>query len=116
MTAPARRSLLAVAAVVLLLALGPFASPLVGEAMEGAAPVDHRNDLPVVQPARPHPASPAPGRGLSSRSVLVVVLVAALGVALVPIVRRRADTLIEPDSPRLWARPPRRGPPLLATG
>jgi hypothetical protein len=117
MTGRGRRALLAAATVVLLLAFGPFASPLVGDAPIGATPVDHRNDLPVVQPARSASAVPTPAsRGPSSRSVLVVVLVAALGVAIAQVVRRRTDTLLEPHSPRLWASPPRRGPPLLAAG
>ena len=118
MSTPLRRALLAAAAVVVLLALGPFASPLVDHETAGFAgesPVDHRNDVPVVQRARSAPL-PASSRAPASRSLLVLALAAALGLALTPIVRRRPDTLLEPDGPPSWSLPPHRGPPLLVAG
>ena len=118
MTIRARRALLAAAAVVMLLALGPFASPLVDHATAGVggeAPVDHRNDVPVVQPVRSAAASPS-SRTPSSRSLLVVALVVAFGLAGATFVRRRPDTSFVREGPPLWSRPPRRGPPFLLAG
>jgi hypothetical protein len=117
-TSRTRRALLAGVAVVLLLALGPFASPLVDQGASGVTDVtsvDHRNDVPVVKPARSSTMSPA-SRIPASRSVLVVTLVATLGLALTPVVRRRPDVLLEPDGAPSWSRPPHRGPPLLPAG
>ena len=102
----------------MLLALGPFASPLVAHEDSGFAaeiPIDHRNDLPVVQPGR-SVASSVSSRLPSSRSLLVVVLMAGLLVAATPVGRRRPDRVADPASTPLWSHPPHRGPPLLAAG
>ena len=114
----AGRAVLGAATIVLLLALGPFASPLVsGEdgGVTSEVPVDHRNDVPVVQPARAS-APLVSSRQPTSRSLVIVLLVAGLVLAATPVVRRRPAGLLPPDRPPLWSRPPRRGPPLLTAG
>ena len=124
MTAPTRRApgvrrgLLAAATVVLLLALGPFASPLVGQddgGFAGETPIDHRNEIPVVQPGRSS-AAPTSARLPSSRSLLVVALVAELLLVAAEVRRTRPTHTLEPDPPPSWSLPPHRGPPLLAAG
>jgi hypothetical protein len=119
MTAPARRALLTAAAVVMLLALGPFASPLVAQDVGGVTtetPVDHRNDVPVVQPGRTSIAPAAPNRAPTSRTIHLLGVVVGLLLGAAGVVRHQRVRSAEPGPPPLWSRPPHRGPPLLAAG
>jgi hypothetical protein len=116
----ARRAVLAAAFIVALLALGPFATPQVAEDVVGdvaspAGPVDHRNDLPVVQPGR-HLGGTGAARLTTGRGLLVVLALAGLLAATAPDRTRRRRDRVRTDRPPAWSRPPRRGPPLLLPG
>jgi hypothetical protein len=113
MSAPARRALLAAATVVMLLALGPFATPLV-DGNADPAPVDHRNDVPVVQ--RTRSTSDSTSVAGSMRTVPLVVLVVAIGFTLAVIGRRPVAAVLDPEGSPRWSSPPHRGPPLLLAG
>ena len=111
------RAVLAAGFIVALLALGPFASPqvaedVVGDIASAAGPVDHRNDLPVVQPDR-HLGRTGATRLTTGRGLLVVLAVAGLLLATGPDTTRRRRDRVRRDLLPTWSRPPRRGPPLL---
>jgi hypothetical protein len=116
----AHRAVLAAGFIVALLALGPFATPqvaedVVGDIASAAGPVDHRNDLPVVQPDR-HLGSTGAARLTTGRGVLVVLALAGILLAAGPDPNRRRRDRARTDRPPTWSQPPRRGPPLLLAG
>ncbi|HEY5888278.1 MAG TPA: hypothetical protein VIT24_11155 [Acidimicrobiales bacterium] len=116
----ASRAVLAAAFIVALLALGPLATPQVAEDVVGdiapaAGLVDHRNDLPVVQPDR-HLGGTGAARLAIGRGLLVVLALAGILVATGPDRPRRRRDRVRADRPPTWSRPPRRGPPLLLPG
>ena len=111
-----RRAFFLAGLVVVLLALGPFAAPLTDEVATSVVDVqvDHRNDVPVVQPSRPEsshlatepPVDPQPARRRPGGGP------AAGGGRG----RRRHTAIAAVARPPSWSRPPHRGPPLLAAG
>jgi ABC-type spermidine/putrescine transport system permease subunit I len=114
----ARRGILAAVTVVLLLALGPFATPLVGDDGRGVASealVDHGDDVSVIRSGR-ETSSSTSARLPSSRSLLVLALVAGVLLVAAPVRRRRSENLDLPRRPPLWSLPPHRGPPRLVAG
>jgi hypothetical protein len=116
----ARRAVLAAGVIVALLALGPFATPqvaedVVGDIASAAGPVDHRNDLPVVQPDR-HLGNTGAARLTTGRGLLVLLALAGILLAAGPDPTRRRRDRVRTDRPPTWSQPPRRGPPLLLAG
>jgi hypothetical protein len=118
----ANRAVMVAAFIVALLALGPLATPQVAEDVGGndasaAGPVDHRNDLPVVQPVRHVGGTAGTTRVAPGRALLLVVfaLAGTLLAAGSDPTRRRRDR-VPTDRPPTWSQPPRRGPPLLLAG
>ena len=118
----ANRAMMVAGFIVALLALGPLATPQVAEDVGGndasaAGPVDHRNDLPVVQPVRHVGGTAGTTRVAPGRALLLVVFALA-GILLAAgsdPTRRRRDR-VRTDRPPTWSQPPRRGPPLLLAG
>ena len=124
----ANRAVMIAGFIVALLALGPLATPQVAEDVGGdgasatggdiasaAGPVDHRNDLPVVQPDR-HLGGTGAARLTTGRGLLVVLAIAGILLAAGPDPTRRRRDRFRTDRPPTWSHPPRRGPPLLLAG
>ena len=119
----ANRAVMVAGFIVALLALGPLATPEVAEDVGGndasaAGPVDHRNDLPVVQPVRHVGGTAGTTRVAPGRALLLLVVFALAGILLAAgsdPTRRRRDR-VPTDRPPTWSQPPRRGPPLLLAG
>jgi len=116
----ANRAVMIAGFIVALLALGPLATPQVAEDVGGdvasaTGPVDHRNDLPVVQPDR-HLGGTGAARLTTGRGLLVVLAIAGILLAAGPDPTRRRRDRFRTDRPPTWSQPPRRGPPLLLAG
>ncbi|MET0148673.1 MAG: hypothetical protein ABW008_03025 [Acidimicrobiales bacterium] len=116
----ANRAVMIAGFIVALLALGPLATPQVAEDVgrdvaSATGPVDHRNDLPVVQPDR-HLGGTGAARLTTGRGLLVVLAIAGILLAAGPDPTRRRRDRVRTDRPPTWSQPPRRGPPLLLAG
>jgi hypothetical protein len=111
--APVRLAWLVAGAVVLLLALGPFAAPSVDTASQAGAAQDHPNDVPVIRPSGSAGVASVLTARPTSRAVLAVLsLVLVLSGPLAVPGALRWD-MAPPGPPAPGPPRSRRGPPLL---